>query len=567
VLPQIHRLFERGSVSGLSEWQLLDRYASRRDESAFEALVARHGPMVLGVCRRVLDDPHAVDDAFQATFLVLVRKAGTLGEHDAIGHWLYGVACRVALRARCETARRHAREVPVERAEGVVRGDEPGDAELAPILDEELSRLPSKYRAPIVLCYLEGLTHEEAARQLGWPVGSVKGRLARAKEQLRGRLARRGLSPSAGLLAVSLSRQGPAAVPRSLVLATVQSALQLTAGPAAAGAVSVSVSIVRLMEGALSAMFVTKLKVATMILGTAGCLTLGTWSLAQFGGGVRPVAGPGPVPAATAAEGKEDEGVKTAREAALRSTLAKPMALSLQKVQLEEVLKTIKAMSQTPNDPGVPIYVDTEGLRETGATINSPITIDATKQPLETALDDALRPLKLGATVRDGLLVVTSRSEVTLIELRSLNAELRRMRLRPGVSTAEPSRAVPPTAAEVDPKDQLIREALERPVHLHLQETPFKDAIPEIRKVSISPGLPEGIPIYWNPRVDTLLDPNSSTVTIDLKDVKLKTSLRLMLNQVGLTYTIKEGLLIIDSYDSAEINQGRPPMRGGGGFR
>ena len=98
VLQQIHLLFQRGSVSGLSEWQLLDRYASRRDESAFEALVARHGPMVLGVCRRVLDDPHAVEDAFQATFLVLVRRARSLGERDAIGHWLYGVACRVALR-------------------------------------------------------------------------------------------------------------------------------------------------------------------------------------------------------------------------------------------------------------------------------------------------------------------------------------------------------------------------------------------------------------------------------------------------------------------------------------
>src|SRR5947199_4120753 len=106
VLRQIHRLFERGSVGGLTEWQLLHRYATGRDESAFEALVARHGPMVLGVCRRVLDDPHAAEDAFQATFLVLVRKARSLGEHDAIGHWLYGVACRVALRARSEAARR-----------------------------------------------------------------------------------------------------------------------------------------------------------------------------------------------------------------------------------------------------------------------------------------------------------------------------------------------------------------------------------------------------------------------------------------------------------------------------
>src|SRR5262245_28084703 len=106
VLRQIERLFEPGTVAGLSEWQLLNRYLSRRDEAAFEALVARHGPMVLGVCRRVLDDPNDVDDAFQATFLVLVRKAAALREHDAIGHWLYGVAHRVALRARSEAAKR-----------------------------------------------------------------------------------------------------------------------------------------------------------------------------------------------------------------------------------------------------------------------------------------------------------------------------------------------------------------------------------------------------------------------------------------------------------------------------
>src|SRR4051812_2861450 len=155
VLKQIQRLFHGGSVGGLSEWELLDRYATRRDESAFEALVARHGPMVLGVCRRVLDDPHAVEDAFQATFLVLVRRAGSLGPHDAIGPWLYGVARRVALGAGAEAARRRSREVPAARAEGAALADEPGRGELARILDEELGRLPEKYRAPVVLCYLE----------------------------------------------------------------------------------------------------------------------------------------------------------------------------------------------------------------------------------------------------------------------------------------------------------------------------------------------------------------------------------------------------------------------------
>jgi RNA polymerase sigma factor (sigma-70 family) len=258
---------------------LLDRYRTGRDEAAFEALVARHGPMVLGVCRRALDDPHAVEDAFQATFLVLVRRAGSLGPRDAIGHWLYGVACRVALRARCETARRRAREVPVGRAVNLVHAVTNGseEKELARILVEELLRLPPKYRAPVVLCYLEGLTHEEAALQLRWPIGSVKGRLARAKELLRGRLARRGLVPTAGLAAAAVGCHASAAVPAMLRHAATQAALAMNTGGVAAEAVSASV--VRLIEGVHSAMFLTKLKVTATVLAACGGLTLGASAL------------------------------------------------------------------------------------------------------------------------------------------------------------------------------------------------------------------------------------------------------------------------------------------------
>ena len=199
---QIQRLFGVGTVSGLTEWQLLQRYTDRRDEAAFSALVARHAPMVLGVCRRMLADPQDVEDAFQATFLVLVRKARALRPHDAVGHWLHGVAYRVALRARSETTRRRSRERTVASIEDLapaVGGERLGpDFELRPLLDEELRRLPATYRAAVVLCYLDGQTHEEAARQLGWPVGTVKGRLARAKDLLRDRLTRRGLTLARG---------------------------------------------------------------------------------------------------------------------------------------------------------------------------------------------------------------------------------------------------------------------------------------------------------------------------------------------------------------------------------
>src|SRR5262249_44284843 len=160
-----------------------------------------------------------------------------------------------------------------------VPATDPGRDDLARILDVELSRLPAKYRAPVVLCYLEGLTHEEAAHQLHWPIGSVKGRLARARDLLRVRLARRGLAPTAGLLAATTTAQATAAVPDSLREATVQAVFHCASGRAAAEVVSASV--VRLTEGVLSTMFLTKLKVTAAVVGTCGILALGAWGLEQ----------------------------------------------------------------------------------------------------------------------------------------------------------------------------------------------------------------------------------------------------------------------------------------------
>src|SRR3954451_8893170 len=161
VLGRIERLFASGTVAGLSEGQLIERFATRRDEAAFEALLARHGPMVLGICRRVLRDPDDVEDAFQATFLVLVRKAGTLRDRDLVGNWLFGVASRVALRARAIAARRRAVEGNGSTVETLAGGeseaqdDRDHDREMRAWVLEEVRRLPEKYRAPVVLCYLE----------------------------------------------------------------------------------------------------------------------------------------------------------------------------------------------------------------------------------------------------------------------------------------------------------------------------------------------------------------------------------------------------------------------------
>src|SRR5262249_38884073 len=159
----------------------------------------RHGPMVLGVCRRALADPGEVEDAFQATFLVLVRRARSVRAGDSLGRWLYGVARRVAAKSRARSQRSRARSTPLAVEPAAPDPDSSADRiGLLAALDEEGGRLPEKYRAPVVLCHLEGLTHAEAAARLRWPVGTVSGRLSRARGLLRDRLVRRGLAPTAG---------------------------------------------------------------------------------------------------------------------------------------------------------------------------------------------------------------------------------------------------------------------------------------------------------------------------------------------------------------------------------
>ena len=180
-LGQVQRLFDEGTLTGLTDAQLLERFLSRRDESAFAFLVARHGPMVLAVCRGVLKDQNNAEDAFQATFLTLFRKAGGLRSAGSLGSWLYRVAYRIALRANAVAARR--RERPIEEvimtAESASTGEAGIDREHLPIIHAEIDRLPEKYRAPIALCYLEGRSYEQAAHQLGWPIGTVGSRIAR----------------------------------------------------------------------------------------------------------------------------------------------------------------------------------------------------------------------------------------------------------------------------------------------------------------------------------------------------------------------------------------------------
>jgi RNA polymerase sigma factor (sigma-70 family) len=251
--------------------QLLERFAADRDEASFTALVTLHGPMVLGVCRRALPDRDDVDDAFQATFLVLARKAGSIRQPDLLGPWLHGVARRVATRMRSRAARRRAVERPGAELMAMTRDDD--RHELGAALDEEIARLPDRYRRPLVLCYLEGRTREEAARDLRWTTGTVRGRLAKAREILRSRLARRGLAPSGECL-VGLSPFAAApVVPPPLASATVGAAILFAAGRAASvGPGSATASAIA--QGVLRAMIVTPMRITATALLASGLVAL-----------------------------------------------------------------------------------------------------------------------------------------------------------------------------------------------------------------------------------------------------------------------------------------------------
>ncbi len=270
VIRRIGRSVSLQSDLALPDAQLLERFVKRRDEPAFAALVARHGPMVLGVCRRLVRDAQEAEDAFQATFLILTRKAASIQRQPLLAGWLYGVACRVAIRLRSQTARRRTREQTDADLTVLAAADDGAYSEVRPLVHEEVGRLPDKYRSAVVLCYLEGKTNEEAALQLRWPVGSVKSRLARARELLRTRLGRRGLTLSAGLLTTALAANKATASP-GLTDATIRGAALFAAGDAVAGGL-VTARAVKLSYGVLRTMLLTKGKILAALVLTLAML-------------------------------------------------------------------------------------------------------------------------------------------------------------------------------------------------------------------------------------------------------------------------------------------------------
>ncbi len=260
---QMYRSIRIEAVGALSDAQLLDRFVARRDdaaEAAFEELLIRHGPMVLQVCRDVLRDPDDAEDAFQAVFLVLATRAGSVRRADSIASWLFGVARRVAARLRRSVARRRTldRRVAERNPESYLPLANDPDRE---VLREEIAGLPERLRSPVVLCYLQGLTYAAAAGQLGLSEMAVRGRLARARERLRARLIGRGVTVPAGLLVAGAAGHAQASIPMALIQGTIRIALGLTAGHTAA----------TLARGVLITMLLYRLKVAAVVV----CLGLG----------------------------------------------------------------------------------------------------------------------------------------------------------------------------------------------------------------------------------------------------------------------------------------------------
>jgi membrane fusion protein, heavy metal efflux system len=281
--PQLHLFVKRlrstlgPDAGGITDTQLLERFVSNRDEAAFEVLVWRHGPMVLGVCDRLVQHDQDAEDVFQATFLALARKAASVGKREALGGWLHTTAYRTALRVRLRAVQRaRLQELPADVPAAQTNNEVWRD--LRPVLDEEIGRLPLKYRLPVILCYLQGKTTEEVAQQLGCARGTVCSRLSWARERLHSRLTRRGMALAAVALTAALSRGPAMAASTGLVQTTVKGALAFAAGQTVAAS---STQALLLAEGILKAMFMTKVKLAVVVLLTLGLAAVGAGVFTQ----------------------------------------------------------------------------------------------------------------------------------------------------------------------------------------------------------------------------------------------------------------------------------------------
>jgi RNA polymerase sigma factor (sigma-70 family) len=280
VMQRLREMVGADSLDQQPDGQLLQRYLVQHEEPAFEALVRRHGPLVLGVCRRLLHNWHDAEDAFQATFWVLARKAGSITKKESVAGWLYQVAYRAAVKARARAANQQQQERKAQPKPSTDPLAEVTGRELLSVLDEELQRLPQRYRTPLVLCYLEGKTRDEAAQELGWSLGTLKRRLEQGRELLRGRLARRGLALPAAFLAAGVAEgTTAAAIPPLLAATTTKTALLFATGQPLSA--SIGGHIAELAGALLKTMSVARLKIVSAALAAAAVLICGVTAFTQ----------------------------------------------------------------------------------------------------------------------------------------------------------------------------------------------------------------------------------------------------------------------------------------------
>jgi RNA polymerase sigma factor (sigma-70 family) len=556
--PDLVRLLDEGSISSLSEWQLLERFVNHRDHLAFEALVSLNGPMVLGICRRMLGNSPDVEDAFQATFLVLLKRAGSLGPADSIAAWLHGVAVRVAQQARSAAARRGLREragltVDVPCDDPVI------DPELGQILDEEINRLPTKYRSPIVLCYLEGITHEEAARQLQWPLGTVKGRLSRARTLLESRLSRRGVACGAALAVLAARPRAQAAVPGLLLETTCRAAGRAGMGPLSAQFVSTSVA--GLVQGVLTTMIIQKLKLIALGVAVSGLFLTGAGVWARQGAGpgspspkplgranVRNVAAPAPAAPSSAPAAAADP-VGKAPIPKSQADLLRDVAQAARHAYL-----ATKADYQKGHSSVERVHNASRLLMEAedGAASNPAQKLKSVEAHLERMRDLARTEENSGDEDPNA---TEARAFLAQAELLAAQSK-----------APKPVPAAPPAAAEpgdgpgTDLRSRAILAKLEEPVAMSFaNETPLEDVLKYIKQATAGTS-GTGIPIYVDPiGLQEAEKSMQSPVQLDLEGIPLRRTLQLALKQLGLCYFVDDGILVITS-ESAEV-QSLPPTK------
>jgi RNA polymerase sigma factor (sigma-70 family) len=386
-----------------SDAGLLAQFATERDEAAFAELVRRHGPLVLGVCRRVLRDADAADDVFQAAFLVLARKAGSLDGRRPLGCWLYTVARNLALKHRLADARRQAREKEAGAMRNSPSSDQTDQREAAAVLDAELGQLPEKYRAPLVLCHLQGLTHEAAARELGWPAGSIAKRLARGLDLLRDRLTGRGIALPATGLAALLGEHVSAAVSPALVVQLSRAAVLYAAGQATAGLVSTSAAA--LADSALPALVLFRWKLTAAVLLGLGVLGAGA---AVFGHRAEPAeVASAPVPEEPPPPAPEED----PRDRELRRRLARTVHLD-KGIDLDTPLQD--ALDVIADRHELKVRLDRDAFAAAGvvAVDESLVGLPRLQLPLGTVLCLILRQIEprdgrvAGYRLEQGVLVI-----------------------------------------------------------------------------------------------------------------------------------------------------------------